>query len=321
MIIDLFAALVVVGAAALGWHRGTVNMALWAAGLLVGYGAALLLFRPLGSAISSLTQAPPLIAYPTAGMIAMLLTSSLANRFARRFRAERAARIEGGWTPPTADSVGGMALGATYGGAVGLIVGWAVSSLGGLAGGATANVQGSFVGRASVAAAERAVRVAARTALGDPFLSNALARMLADPDGASAAFGSALEDPRLRELAESASVRNAVRTGDVGTLSHNRTVHALATDEAFVTTLRDFGVLEAGSGPVSPDALADAITTQAGPALRAVDVLRNDPEIRRILSDGPLREALDNGDAVGAATSAEFAFLFDRVLEELRRQR
>lgn len=320
MIIDLFAFLVVAAAAAFGWRRGAVNMALWTTGLVGGYVAALLLFRPVGSLLAAGTGLPELLAYPLAGMTVLLLTSFLVNRYARRFRKERALKIENGWAPPGWDPFVGLALGGLYGGTVVMIVAWAASSLGGLFGGGSSEVRSSLVGRASAAASQQVVRVAAQTMLGDPLVSNAVARMLADPQGATEAITAALDDPRLRQLAESESIREAIKSGDMMTLTRNPTIAALAADEAFVTTLRDFGVLERGSGPVSAEALSGAITSRAGPALRSVEALRNDPEIQEILSGGPVRAALESGDYADFVRSVEFARLFDRVLEELRRE-
>lgn len=315
--IDLFAFLAVAAAAVFGWRRGSVNMALWAMGLVGGYVASLLLFRPLGSFLAANTGLP-LLAYPVAGMAVLLLTSSLVNGLARRFRKERAFKIENGWAPPVSDRLLGVVLGGAYGGAVVLIVAWAASSLGGLFGGGAPAVRSSLVGRTSVPAVQQAVRVAARIMLGDPLVSSAVARMLADPAGSIEAINVGLDDPRLRELAESESILEAIRSGEAGNLIRNPTIAALAADETFVTTLRHFGALERGSGPVSAETLAEAITTQAGPALRSVEALRNDEEIQEILSGGPARTALDSRDYASLIRSDKVARVAERLLEELR---
>ena len=319
VMIDLFAVLSVAAAAAFGWRRGAVNMALWATGLVGGYVAALLLFRPVGSLLAASTGLPAVVAYPLAGTAVLLLTSSLVNGLARRFRKARASKIEDGWAPPGWDPFVGLALGGLYGGTVAIIVAWAASSLGGLYGSGASQVRSSLVGRASVPAIQQAVRVAAKIMLGDPLVSNAVARLIADPQGGIEALNAALDDPRLRELAESESILEVIRSGDPSALTRNPTIAALAADETFMTTLRHFGVLERGSGPVSAEALSRAITTRAGPALRSVEALRNDPEIQEIMSGGPARAALESRDYVSLVTSEEFARLSDRVIEELRR--
>ena len=318
--IDLCAFLLVAAAAALGWRRGAVNMALWAAGLVGGYASALLLFRPLGSLLAASTGLPELLAYPLAGMALLFLTSLLVNGLARRFRKQRASKIENGWAPPRWDPFVGLALGGAYGGVVVIIVAWAASSLGGLYGSGAPQVRSSLVGRASVPAIQQAVRVAAQMMLSDPLVSNAVARMFADPQGAIEVINAGLDDPRLRELAESESIQEMIRSGDPRALTQDPTIVALAADEAFTTTLRQFGVLDRGSGPVSAEALSEAITSRVGPALRSVERLRNDSEIQQILTEGPARAALEARDYAGLVTSEEFARLFDKVLEELRRE-
>ena len=319
MMIDLFATLVVAAVAAFGWRRGAANMALWAAGLVGGYLAALLLFRPVGSLLAAATGLPALLTYPLAGTALLFLTSSLVNWQARRVRRGRAVKIEKGWAAPGWDRFLGFALGGSYGITVVIIVAWAVSSLGGLFGGGASQVRSSLVGRASVPAAQRAFQVAAKTMIGDPLVSNAVARTLADPLGAAEALDAALDDPRLRELVESEFIREAIMSGDVISLTQNPTIAALAADEAFVRTLRDFRLLERGSGPVSAEALSEAITSRASPALRSVEALRNDSEIQQMLSGEWARDALESGDYVGLVASEEFSRLFDRVLEEFRR--
>ncbi len=84
-------------------------------------------------------------------------------------------------------------------------------------------------------------------------------------------------------------------------------------------TLRNFGLLERGSGPVSAEALAEAFTSQAGPILRSVEVLRNDDAVQEILTGEWARYAIESRDYVGLALSEEFSELFERVLEEFRR--
>jgi hypothetical protein len=67
-------------------------------------------------------------------------------------------------------------------------------------------------------------------------------------------------------------------------------------------------------------ALPEAITSRAGPALRSVEALRNDEDIREILRGGPARAALDSRDYLSLVASEEFERVLDRVLEELRRE-
>ena len=320
MMIDLFATLVVAAVAAFGWRRGAANMALWAAGLLGGYLVALLLFQPVGSLLAATTALPALLTYPLAGTALLFLTSSLVNWQARRVRKGRADKIEKGWAAPRWDRLLGFALGGSYGVTVVIIVAWAVSSLGGLFGGGASQVRSTLVGRAAVPAAQQAFRVAAQTMIGDPLVSDAAARTLADPLAATEALEAALDDPRLRELVESASIREAIMSGDAISLTRNPTIAALAADEAFVRTLRDFGLLERGSGPVSAEALSEAVTSRAGPTLRSVEALRNDSEIQQMLSGEWARDALESGDYVGLVVSEEFSRLSDRVLEEFRQQ-
>jgi hypothetical protein len=319
MMIDLFASLVVAAAAAFGWRRGAANMALWAAGLVGGYIAALLLFRPVGSLLASSSGLPELLTYPVAGMAVLFLTSSLVNWQARRVRKRRAAKIEDGWEPPGWERLVGLTLGGSYGVTVVIILAWAASSLGGLFGGGAPAVRSSLVGRVAVPAAQQAFRVAAQTLLGDPLVSNAVARALADPLAATQAIDDALSDSRLHELAESESVREAIMSGDANSLTRNPTIAALAADEALLPTLRDFGLLERGSGPVSAEALSEAITSRARPAIRAVEAIRNDEEIQDILDGEWARSALESGDYVALLVSDEFSRLSDRVLEEFRR--
>ena len=69
---DLLALGLIVGMGLYGRRRGTVGMALIAGGLFGGYLAALLLFRPVGSLIASLSGLPGIVAYPLGGMVVLL---------------------------------------------------------------------------------------------------------------------------------------------------------------------------------------------------------------------------------------------------------
>ena len=305
-----------------GWHRGTVSMALLAGGLLGGYGAALLLFRPVGSVLVAVAGLPGVVAYPLAGMVALVAVSSAVSWYARGRRRERAKRMDSGWAPPAWDAPGGMVLGASYGAALALIGAWAAGSLGGLYGSGNADgIRSSFTGRASAVVTERALTVGTRAMVGDPFVARTMAHMVADPVEATEAMQDIMSDQRVQELARSGALLRAASSQDPAELARSASVRALAADERFVSMLRDFGVLRAGGATATPEEVAAAITREAGPVLRSVERLRNDGEVQAIVTSSSFREALEEGSYLDVARDARFARLFERVLEELREHR
>jgi len=319
---DVSALLVIVGMAMFGWRRGTVSMALWAGGLVGGYAAALLLFRPVGSLLAGASGLPQIAAYPLAGMIVLIGVSSAVSWYARRLRRERATKMAGGWEPPAWDAKGGMVLGAAYGGALALIVTWAVAGLGGLyAHRDVDGIRSSMTGRASAAVTEQALSIGTRAMVGDPFVARSMAHVVADPAAATESLNVLMADVRLQQLLQSGALRQAAASEDPTALARDPSLVALAGDEAFVSVLRDFGVLQGGSGPATPAEVSEAITREAGPVLRSVEVLKNDPEIRSILSNPSFRDALEEGEYLSLAQDERFTRLFERVLEELRRHR
>lgn len=297
-------------------------MALLAGGLVGGYLAALLLFRPLGGVLISLSGLPGLVAYPLAGMVVLFVMSAVFGRLARRHRRERKLKIEDDWEPSQRDEIGGMVLGGAYGLIIILVVSWAAVSLGGLYGGREVQaVRESVTGRVSTEATQRAVAVGARAVVRDPFVAQSVARMVADPLTAIEGLNEVMANPQMQSLLSSGAMQEAAQLQDASALESNPALVALAGDEAFASAMRTFGLVEDGSGGVDPAELAEAIIQEAGPALRSVEALANDPEVQNVLTSAAFREVWEQGDFMRLARGAEFRGLFERVLTELRRDR
>lgn len=319
---DLLALGAIAGMTLVGRHRGGVGMTFLAGGLVGGYLAALLLFRPVGSFLASVTDLPGLVTYPLGGMIVLLVVSTVFGHFARRYRRQRNLKIEDGWEPSKGDEIGGMVVGGAYGVAIVMIVSWAAVSLGGLYGGREVQmVRESVTGRLSTEATQRAVAVGARAVVGDPFVARSVARMVADPLTAIEGLNEVMRNPEVHSLLSLGAIQLAAEMQDASLLAGTTGLVSLAEDEEFVSAMRTFGLLERGSGAADPTELAEAIVREAGPALRTVDALRADPEVRRVLVSPAFREAWAQGDVVRLAMGDEFKDLLERVLEELRRNR
>ena len=321
---DLFTLAIVVGMGLYGWHRGAVGMALIAAGLFGGYVAALLLFRPLGRLVSSFSGMPELVAYPLAGIVALMVVSAGVNWLARRHRRGRAAKRaeDDDWEPAQADRIGGAALGGAYGIAIAVVVSWAGMSLGGLyRSDALPSVRESVTGRLSTEIVQRAVAVPARAVVGDRFVASGVAHMVADPFMAIDALNGVMANADMQELLGGGVLLEAARLQDPSRLAANASLRELADNEQFASAMRTFGLVDRGTGSVDPGEVADAIIREAGPALRSVDQLMADPEIAGILESDAFRRTWEEGDFMRMVREAEFRQLFDRVLEELRRNR
>ena len=319
---DLLALGVIVGMGFLGRSRGTLGMALLAGGLFGGYLAALLLFRPLGGIVASASGLPGIVAYPLGGMAALFVVSTVTSWFARRHRRERASKVEDGWEPSRNDRLGGMALGGAYGVAIAVIISWAGTSLAGLYGDRELPVvRESVIGRVSTGAVQRAVTIPARAVVGDRFVASGVARMVADPRRAIEGLSGVMADTDMQSLLSSGAMQEAARLQDTSLLAQNASLVALAGKEDFASAMRTFGLLDGESGAVDPTELAEAIISKAGPALRSIDALASDPNVTRVLEGGAFREIWEQGDFMRLAQGAEFRGLFDRVLEELRRNR
>jgi hypothetical protein len=321
---DLFTLAIVAGAALYGWHRGALSMALIAGGLFGGYVAALLLFRPLGNLIASASGMPELVAYPLAGMLALMGTSGAVNAYTRLHRRRRAAQQaeDEDWEPARADQVGGAVIGGVYGIALAVFVSWAATSFGGMYGASEmAAVRESVTGRVSTQVVQRAVMVPARAVVGDRFVAGGVARMVADPFKAIGALNRMMANEDMQELLGNGAILEAARLQDPAGLASNATLRELAGNEQFAAAMRTFGLAEQGSGAVDPGEVADALVREAGPALRSVDRLMEDPEISRILESDAFRQTWEEGDFMRMAQEADFRQLFDRVLEELRQNR
>ena len=321
---NLLAVGVIVGLGLYGWRRGVVGMALIAGGLFGGYVAALLLFRPVGRLMTSVTGMPEIVAYPVAGMIVLMSVSAAVNAYARVHRRQRAAKqlAEEGWEPTRADQVGGMAIGWVYGVAIVVLISWASMSLGGLYGSSEmAAVRESVTGRLSTEIVQRAVAVPARAVVGDRFVAGGVAHMVADPAKAIESLNGVMANQDMQELLGGGAILEAARTQNPALLASNESLQQLADNEQFAAAMRTFGLVERGSGPVDPGQVADALVREAGPALRSVDQLMADPEITRILESDNFRRVWEEGDFVRMTREADFRQLFERILEELRQNR
>jgi hypothetical protein len=321
--IDMLAILIIAGMAILGRSRGTIGMGLLAAGLVGGYATALILARPIGSLLAGASGLPEIMAYPLAGMIVLFAASTGINIFARRWRRERAFKMENGWEPPAWDANGGTALGVGYGVILAMILAWMGSSLGGLSGQGQGleSVRSSLIGRASSVVTEQAFSLAARGWAGDRFTSRAMAHFVADPAGATEALNAVMADERVERLFASGAIQRAAVSGNPDLLARDPSLAALARDEVFVTALRDFGVLEAGEGPAPPAEVSAAITREVGPVVRSVESLKRDEEIQRIIQSPSFRGALERRDYMALARDPGFEHIFERVMEELDKLR
>jgi len=320
---DLLTLAIIASMALFGRARGTVGMLLLAGGLCGGYLAALLLFRPLGRLVSSMSGFPGIIAYPLAGMGALFVVSTAVSHIARKHRRERALKAEDAdWQPTRNDEIGGMVLGGAYGLALAVIISWAGMSLGGLLGSMELPaVRESLTGRLSTGAVRRAIAVPARAVVGDGFVASGVARVVADPFMAIGALNGIMSDSGVRSLLGSGVIQEAARMQDASLLAGNSTVVDLAGNETFASAMRTFGLLDGGSGAADPTVLAEAIVREAGPALRSIDALTSDPEVSSILESPAFRQTWDQADFMRMAQGADFRRLFDRVLEELRKNR
>lgn len=319
--VDLLVAGVLALAAAVGWRRGTVPMALSIGSLVAGYLAAWLLIRPAGTLLARAASLPPLLAQPLAAILVMAVVS-LAFKFAagaveRSRRSRRAEGGGGGRESTPANRVGGALLAAVWAFGIVLVLVWGLASVHSLTG-AGPGVAGSLTGRLAMRAAEAATALVARRALGDPLLSAVAAHLVSDPNRSARATGTVMGDPRVHALWTNAALREALLRGDAGALAASADGRALAADPEFRAAAVQIGLLTPDAGA---DQVAAQLTARLTPLAQAVNRLHNDPDVRRMLDDPALRARLEQGDVTGLLADPAFNALAGRVLATLRAPR
>lgn len=311
---DLIALLVLGIAAAIGWRRGTLLMALSVAGIVAGYVAAVILFRPAGSLLARVVSVPPILAMPLAGMLVMFVVSAAIKFASKRAARERSFKIQNGWEPPRADQAGGAALGSAWAALIVLVVAWAVMSLRSIAH-VGPDIERSMTGRAATAALGKAFYAVAKRATGDPLIARLSSLLASRPTDGARTLQALVGNQHVHSLLTDPALLGALARGDASALAASSQVQGLAADAGFMDAARQLG-LSAGQG--GAQSLAAGLVEGAGPLARSVESLREDPAVRDLLNDPGLRQRFEQGDVQGLLTDARFNQLAGRILQSLR---
>jgi hypothetical protein len=149
-----------------------------------------------------------------------------------------------------------------------------------------------------------------------------VAFLMSDPEQARETLGALTQNPRVRELVADSSVRADLVSGDPEALSRVAPLRSLAEDPAFVTAARRLRLIPEGAAPtVSPQELAAFLSERVGPLVRVADAVAKDPEVRAVLDDPALFEALGQGDLAVLLAHGRLDRILERLSRELQRGR
>ncbi len=333
--IDILVLLVCGVAAAIGWRRGVLLTVLPLVGLVAGYGAALLLYRPLATPLTE-RGVPPLPAYAVAGLAVFLVAVAFFRGLAWWVRRRRAAGpsdfelalrgesdAEAEWEttsyrgPALADRVGGAVLSALWAFGVVMVVVWAAESFVAVKGSEApaSSVTGRTAGRVAGAVAEYVTE----SRLGDAFTASAAGALFRDPGAFRRMLDRLADKEDFRRLVSDPDIPRLLAEGRVAELAARPELARLLDDPEFRDALRRVGVV--GEGPLSAEELAGALSRALGPVARAAESLRRDGDMEAALERLDLAGRLRDGRLMGALTDADFAAVVSRVADGLRQAR
>lgn len=313
---DIIALAITTGFAYLGWRRGTLLTALSGIGLVAGYVAAILFYRPIGVAISGTFGVGAIVGYPMGGLVALMATSIVVSLVARRIRGRQIALMEDGFHPTMVDRGGGAAIGWAWGGAIVILAAWGASVLYGFTGFGL-DVGNSVSGRLSSTIVERVVRAVARNATGDDFLASVVALAAVDPRSAAGSINTLKNDTRFQSLFREGALRDAITRSDVSSVARHPVIQNLLGDESFVGAATRLHLIEGFEAGAPTTAAVEQLTERIGPLVRTAERLSNDENFQRILRESDIIERFQSGDVLDLMRDPDFEDLFSRSREIL----
>lgn len=319
MLLDLLFILVLGTMMALGAWRGAVASGSALAGLVCGYGAAVLAALTCADAVSEHLVVSPLVAPAMAGTIGFMVGWLVASSIADVFVAWDRARVE-----ETGRGVLDRALGGFFGFARGGLIVVLLALL------ATwldaARDLGAVEGLAAMPDAERSAVAGATGDLVEAAVSSALAgsgatgevaaRITARPGVALAGFQRILEDERLNQLFEDRLFWTLIMNDSIDYAMNRRAIRSMVLDPEMRGRFVDLGL-------VGPEARDDAEVFRAAMAgvlsevAPRVQRLHQDPEIQAMATDPEIIALVESGDTLRLIAHPRIQRVVDRVSQEI----
>jgi len=310
--------LIVLGMLALagwhGWRRGAVLMLLGLAAFGAGYVGAALLFRPVGNYLSRTFSLSPLAAMPIAATLVLTIITGAIRMATWTVEQRRAMARRQGEPPSRIDCAGGAFLGALKGGAWAVVLAWVVMTVHTLAHQGP-DITGTVTGRVTAAIMQRASYAVTSRITGDPFTATVLSVLATHPEQGVAALTTIMRNQNVQGLLKSPALFTALSHGDVAALSRAPALRSLAADRQFLDAAAQLGM---APGQPGGDALAQTLATSVAPLARAVQSLRDDGEMRRLLEDPQFKRLVDQGNMAALLRSPQFGQLANRLMDALR---
>jgi hypothetical protein len=121
-----------------------------------------------------------------------------------------------------------------------------------------------------------------------------------------------MEHPRVAELQDDAAFWSRIDRGDLDGALEEPSARALIEDPALRGQLADLGLVTADEA-ASAAAFEDALRTALGGAMERLARLRDDPEMRALLSDPEVLGLVERRDALGLLSHPRFRSVLRRA--------
>lgn len=303
-----------------GWRRGFLRSLLPLVGLAAAYAAGWLLHRPLGQVLGGAFSLQPLISYPLGGALAFVLTLVAFSLLGLALRRRRVSRPPRGRAVRLLDRGGGALLGAAYGGALVLLLTWALLALQAVAGRDAfgPDMRETYLGQAALPLVEGVARRVAGGETQNAVVAGAAARFARDPVQTTRDLTEVLGDRRVQKVLDDGKLMRAIAK-DPARAAQSPTLRALARDPAFVERLQRVGLVTAPEvGALPPEEVQRQLAARLRPAARLATELARDPEVRALLEDKELQQLLERRDLLALANDPRFNRLAEIVVARLR---
>lgn len=298
-----------------GWRRGLLQSLLSLVALAAGYGAALLLYQPVGALLVAQTSLQPLLAYPAAGLLAFLLAQVVVGAAAALIRSRR--RRQAVRPRHVGSRIGGALIGALYGAGLVCLAIWLLLAAQALAPEHAPDVRSTRLGRAAAPLAGRVTYAIVERASGSDDLAGAARQLVRQPRSAQRLLHVA-GDRRMRAVLTDGKLLRAMARSDWRTLRRSKALAALAGDEDFVGAAQEAGLIEPSAERPAPEAVRRQLVEQLAPLARTVVALADDPEVRRLLAEPELRRRIEQQRLLELVNDPAFNRLVSIVVQRMR---
>ena len=301
--LDIFALVVVMIAAYLGFRAGLLSTAISLAGLVAGYIAAFVFFKPVGSLLEARTALPAMVAYPVAGLVILVVVALSISMLRTFIHKRRRIKMNAGWVPPKWDLIGGAALLSIWAFGFVLLAGWVLLWLHSV-NPKVPDFKDSIVGQLSCAFVGKITYIVTSSSTGDPALARAAAAVARDPAGGSASLGGVLNDKRVQGIMGRGKLTDAE-------------VRRLAADPHLMEMAHKAGIIKTDPSKLSRAQAERELAEGLAPIAKTVSQLINNPKIKKLLADRDLRRVLESGDVGKMVKSPKFNDLTQLVWDQI----